>query len=279
MHRRHSLLALAALALAAGLPVRAQPAKVFRIGVAPHSSARVIIEMYQPLRQHLEKALYLSVEIVTAPDFTEFARRAVAQQYDLVITTGHQARLLQSDAAHLPLLTYKADFRAVALVFRDSPYQKPVDLAGAVALGLSPSSLVTLWGEHWLHRNNVTNVTMKYVSAADSTAQLVIKGEGAVAFHSLANYLSLSPGVQSQLRILAESVPMAGRVYVLNRRHAALHDKILAALWAFAETTEAQQYFARYKLQGYRALAPRELVEMEPYASEVRKVLAKPAGR
>ena len=34
------------------------------------------------------------VEIVTAPDFTEFARRAMAQDYDIAITTGHQARLL-----------------------------------------------------------------------------------------------------------------------------------------------------------------------------------------
>lgn len=88
-------------------PGQAAPAAnaPFRIGVAPHSSARVIIEMYQPLRLHLEQALHLPVEIVTAPDFTEFARRAMAQQYDIAITTGHQARLLQTDAGYLPLLT------------------------------------------------------------------------------------------------------------------------------------------------------------------------------
>ena len=102
----------------------AQPA-TFRIGVAPHSSARVIVGMYQPLRTHLEQALGQPVDIVTAPDFTEFARRAMQQQYDLAITTGHQARLLQTDAGYLPLLTYQSDFRAVALVARDKPYQQP----------------------------------------------------------------------------------------------------------------------------------------------------------
>lgn len=273
MNRRSALLVLLSLALP-GYGLADETANVFRVGVAPHSSARVIIEMYQPLRLHLEKALDQPVEIVTAPDFTEFARRAVLRQYDIAITTGHQARLLESDAGHLPLLTYKADFRAVALVAREAPYRKPADLAGTVVFGLSPSSLVTLWGEQWLHRNNVANVTMKYVSAADSTAQLLIKGEGAAAFHSLANYLNLAPAVQAQLRVLDESVPMPGRVYLLNGRHAARYDRIAAALWAFADTAEARQYFTRYKLQGYRALGARELIEMEPYASEVRKVLA-----
>lgn len=109
------LLFLPALCLAA-----AAPASSFRIGVAPHSSARVIIEMYQPLRQYLEQILQRPVEIVTAPDFTEFARRGMAQGYDIAITTGHQARLLQTDALYLPLLTYQADFKAVALVAAES---------------------------------------------------------------------------------------------------------------------------------------------------------------
>jgi phosphonate transport system substrate-binding protein len=66
---------------------------------------------------------------------------------------------------------------------------------------------------------------------------------------------------------------MAGRVYVLNAKLAKQADAITAALWAFAATPEAKQYFARYKLDGYRALEPRELVALEPYANEVRMAL------
>ena len=262
----------------------ARAAGAFRIGVAPHTSARVIVEMYQPLRLHLEGALQRPVEIVTSSDFTEFARRAMAQAYDLAITTGHQARLLQTDAGYLPLLTYLADFRAVALVAADSHYAAPRDLAGTTVFGLSESSLVTLWGLHWLQRNAVPRVNVRFVSAADSTAYLVLRGEGSCAFHSLANYRSLPAGVQAQLRILDQSLPMAGRVYMLNGRHKPLQERLLAGLWAFAGTSEAQHYFARYSLEGYRALEPRELVAMEPYANEVRQVLrrdavAVPAGR
>lgn len=246
---------------------------IFHLGVAPHTSARVILEMYQPLRLYLEKALGQTVIVETAPDFTEFGRRALNQEYDIAITTGHQARLYQVDAAYLPLITYKADFKAVALVAKKSRYHKPADLQGSTVLGLSPSSLVTLWGLHWLQKNNLNNVTVKYVSAADSVSHQVLAGEASLAFTSLANYQKLPQEQQDALKILAESEPMAGRVYMLNKRQASQQAKIDQALFAFAETEEGKKYFTQTRLDGYRKLRPRELEAMEPYAAETRLLL------
>ena len=246
---------------------------IFHLGVAPHTSARVILEMYQPLRLYLEKALGQTVIVETAPDFTEFGRRALNQEYDIAITTGHQARLYQVDAAYLPLITYKADFKAVALVAKKSRYHKPADLQGSTVLGLSPSSLVTLWGLHWLQKNNLNNVTVKYVSAADSVSHQVLAGEASLAFTSLANYQKLPQEQQDALKILAESEPMAGRVYMLNKRQASQQAKIEQALFAFAETEEGKKYFTQTRLDGYRKLRPRELEAMEPYAAETRLLL------
>lgn len=245
----------------------------FVLGVAPHTSARVILEMYQPLRLSLEKALSTTVEVVTAPDFTEFARRGLAQEYDLAVTTGHQARLLQTDAKYLPVLTYKADFKAVSVVVAGSAVRKPSDLAGKDVLGLSPSSLVTLWGQHWLKENRVETRPMRYVSASDSVAQLLVAGDAAAGFMSLANWQKLPPELQRQLRILAESKGMAGRVYVLNARLAARRQQIDAALWSFASTPEAKKYFDANQLEGYRKLKPGELESMDAYAAETRKTL------
>ena len=244
-----------------------------KIGVAPHTSARVILEQYQPLRTHLEKTLGTPVEILTAPDFTEFAKRAIAQDYDLAITTGHQARLLQTDAGYLPLLTYKAEFKAVAIVASKGNLKKPADLKGTTTLGLSPSSLVTLWGQHWLKGLHLGEIPMRYVSAADSVAQLLLAGDGSAGFISLANFQKLQPEVQAGLRILAESPAMAGRVYVLNARRASMKAKLDAALWSFAASREGKAYFEANKLEGYRKLKANELKAMDPYAAEVRENL------
>ena len=243
------------------------------IGVAPHTSARVILEMYQPLRQHLEKSLNMTVEIVTAPDFDTFARRGLAQEFDLAITTGHQARLFQVDAQYIPLLTYKAEFTAVALTKTSGPIHKPSDLNGKQVLGLSPVSQVTIWGMHWLKENRINTAPIRYVSASDSVAQLIISGEAVAGFTSMTNYLKLPPDVKTHLRVLAESKPMAGRVYVLNSRQAALQKKLQAALWDFAATPEAKKYFMSNNLEGYRKLRPDELKSMDPYTGEVRKIL------
>ena len=265
---------LAALSLFALTANAEEP--LFHLGVAPHTSARVILEMYQPLRLHLEKALGQPVAVETAPDFTEFARRAVRQEYDIAITTGHQARLYQTDAAYLPLMTYKSSFKAVALVAKKANIRRPADLKGKTVLGLSPSSLVTLWGLHWLKANNLGSLPVKYVSAADSTSQQVLAGEAGVAFTSMANYQKLPPEQQRALVILAESEPMAGRVYMLNKRRATQQKQIQQALLSFAESDEGKRYFEQTKLEGYRPLRPGELESMEPYASEVRQLLVTP---
>lgn len=257
-----------------GLSVMAQapsPA-IFRLGIAPHTSARVILEMYQPLRAQLEKALGVPVEVVTAPDFTEFAKRMLHQDYDIAVTTGHQARLAQTDGDYVPLITYSADFRAVTLVDGKSAFKTAKDLVGKQVLGLSSTSLVTLWGQHWLKQNGNAD-PIKYVSASDSVARLVLSGEAAAGFMSLANYQSLSRELQAQLRFMVISEPMAGRVYMLNKRQAARREVIDATLAAFAASAEGKAYFEKYKLDGYRRLKAKELEVMEPYAKEVRASL------
>ncbi len=246
---------------------------VLVIGIAPHTSPRVILEMYAPLRMYMEKTLGMSVEVVTAPNFDIFAQRGLAQEFDIAVTTGHQARLLQNDAKYIPLLTYKADFKAVALVSASGKIKAPSELQGRDVLGLSRSSLVTLWGQHWLTENNVVPKSIKYVSASDSVAQLVISGDAAAGFTSLANYQKLEQGVRDQLLILAESKPMAGRVYVLNNRRAAMQKEIDDALWAFAATPEAQKYFETNQLEGYRMLKSNEMEDMDIYADETRKLI------
>ncbi|MBV5318833.1 MAG: phosphate/phosphite/phosphonate ABC transporter substrate-binding protein [Desulfobulbaceae bacterium] len=271
MKRFHTVILLSLLLLlSTGL---ASAGDVFVIGVAPHTSPRVILEMYAPLRLHMEKTLGMPVEIVTAPNFDIFAQRCLAQEFDIAVTTGHQARLFQKDAHYSPLLTYKAEFKAVVLVLARGTMKEPSDLKEKDVLGLSPASLVTLWGQHWLAENKVAPKSIKYVSASDSVAQLIISGEAVAGFTSLANYQKLAPEVRNQLRILAESKPLAGRVYMLNNRRAAIQKEIVAALWAFAETAEAQKYFETNNLEGYRMLKPNEMEEMDIYADETRKLL------
>lgn len=265
-------LAIGLLGLAALLPP-ASAAENFRVGVAPHTSPRVIVTQYQPLRAALEKALGMSVTIVTARDFTAFAQNALRNDYDLAITTAHQAALLRDDAGFVPLLTYRADFEALAIVAENSPMRSPADLQGRPVLGLNPASLVTLWGENWLQQQQVQAKSMQYITASDSVAELVLSGEAAAGFVSLANLQRLPEKTRSGLRILAHSGPIPGRVYLLAPTHKARETLIRKTLAAFAESAPAKAYFEENKLGGYRPIDAAELDAMRPYADAVRRQL------
>ncbi len=271
MNRRMFLGLLAAIGAFAAPVVAAE--QVLRIGVAPHTSARVILEMYQPLREKLQADLGMPVEIQTAPDFSEYIRRALNREYDIAITTGHQARLLQTDAGYLPLLTYAAEFRSVAVVAKDSPLRRAAELRGATVLALGPTSLVSLWGIHWLETNGVRDVTKRFVSAADSVAQIILAGEAVAGFMSTANFQGLPPDARAGLRIFAQSAPMLGRVYMLNGAMVARRDQILSSLHAFAASPAGARYFESTGLGGYRGFARGEIEAMDPYARDVRAAL------
>jgi len=255
------------------MPCKSYASDSFVIGIAPHTSARVIIEMYQPLRHYLENALKTRVDIVTAPDFDTFAHRALNNSYDLVVTTGQQARLLQVDAGYIPLLTYKAIFKAVAVVPKNNRITTPADLKNTTVLGLSPTSQVTLWGRQWLNEKGLSSLPLAYVSASDSVARLILSSKASLGFMSFANFQKLPPNLRDQLKIYAESKQMPGRIYLLNKRKTAELKEMQTHLWKFAATNEAKQYFDSNKLEGYRNLYPHELESMNSYAAEVRRHL------
>jgi len=265
---------MTAMAAAAILPPTVGRAEeTLRIGVVPHTSARVVLEMYQPLRERLETELGRKVEIQTAPDFSSFLRRALDREYDIAITTGHQARLLQQDAGYLPLVTYDAEFRAVIVVAAQSPIRHPAELAGKTVIGLSPTSLVTQWGRHWVADHGIADVQTRYVSAADSVAQLLLADEAAAGFMSTANFQGLAPDVKARLRLFAQSEPMLGRVYMLTGALAEQRATILAALKAFAASPAGKSYFTSTALVGYRPVTSQDLAAMDPFAQEVRAML------
>lgn len=244
------------------------------IGIAPHTSARALFASYQPLRLFLQTRLQRDVRIVSAPNFAEFLHRALAGRYDIAITTGHQARVLQTDRGYLPLLTYQADFRVVWVKAVNNPnIHRLEDLNGRKVLSLGPGSLTGLWSQQQLAERGVVPASVDFVSASDSVIELIASGAVDAAALSQANIDRLSGNISSKLKVFEQSPSFLGRVYMLNPRLAHEYLTLREALAAFALTEAAQTYFQRSKLLGYRDVLPAELEIMEPYAQALREKL------
>lgn len=181
------------------------------IGIAPHTSARALFASYQPLRIFLQTRLQHDVRIVSAPNFEEFMRRALAGRYDIAITTGHQARLLQTDAGFLPLLTYQADFKVVWVkAANNQAIERLEDLNGRKVLSLGPGSLTWLWSRQQLAERGVAPANVGFVSASDSVAELVLAGNAAAAVLAQAGVDQLNVNISRQLQVFERSPSFLG---------------------------------------------------------------------
>ncbi len=134
--------------LAAGLlAISAQAATVFTLGILPNHSARTLATSYEPLRAYLAWHLKQPVRIESAADFTRFQERTRRGDFDLTLTAGHLARLVQKDAGFQPLAQFTPDHTALLMGFIDHPINAISQLRGrqvAVVDRLAATVMATL---------------------------------------------------------------------------------------------------------------------------------------
>ncbi len=247
------------------------------IGIAPHTSARALFSSYQPLRMFLINHLQRDVRVVSAPNFEAFLHRALDGRYDIVITTGHQARLLQKDAGWQPLVTYQADFSLVLIKATNNPKIKRVeDLDGRRFLTLGPGSLTALWGKQYLEERGIAPVEVDFVSASDSLAERVVAGAADAGALSQTGVDQLASNLRQKIQVFEHGPSVLGRTYMLSPRLSDDYRLMRAALDAFAQADEGLSYFQRNQLGGYRDVLPSELEAMDRYAEELRQLMAVP---
>ncbi len=253
-----------------------EPTAPFILGITPHASARELFNRYQPLRQFLQEHLRREVRIVSAPNFDEFLFRALDGRYDLAITTGPQARLLQLDAGWLPLATYQAELRMVIFTAaNNADVQRLEDLAGKRFIHMGISSITGAWSERLLKERGIVPGKIDALSASDSLAEWVASGAAAAGCISQAHMELLPEKLRGQLRIIERSEPLLGRVYVLNPRMISQSAKIRTLLDEFARSPAGVTYFQRSLGTGYRDITLTELESTEPFVQELRKTVAK----
>jgi phosphonate transport system substrate-binding protein len=236
------------------------------IGIAPHSSARIILESHASLRSFLETRFGKPVEIVTAPNFSEFARRSLQGQYDLLITSPHLALMAQEHAGYTPIMTYTQGLETVLVSLNETlPEKRPL-----AVFGLDPISFVTLTGlEELKLRGLITekNANVSYASASDSTALAVIQGKADIAIMSWPNYTKLNDEIKKQVAISWRSAPEPSRIYLMKPSKGIDAQAWQQAIEAFTTSPEGIAHLENNKLKAFRKLNNGELNSVRPLAN------------
>lgn len=224
------------------------------IGIAPHSSTRVILESHQDLRLFIEKYFDRPVRIVTAKNFSEFSKRSnEGTFYDLVLTSPNLAVLAQRMGSYTPIMTYKKGLSTIILskdknILKKGKY--PLDV-----IGLDPVSFPTLDAQEWLDKqgfNEDEKIRYTYTSATDSSIAILLNNHADMIIMSLPNYLKLLDNkMKDKVHVIYQSEPKPSRVYLAKDKDGITLDEWKKALEAFTKSKDGQNHL---KKQNWKVL-------------------------
>jgi len=273
----YSLKVILLVSLFSCLSVYGDEIKPIRIGIAPHSSARLIFESHQDIKNFLETSFHRPVQISTAKTFSEFSKQCndPDAKYDLILTSPNLAYLAQHLAHYIPLMTYTKGLEVMILGSSKDILQegrRPLKIAGQ-----DPVSFITLLGEVWFEDQGFKEgqdiVYHYYISASDSLAMLLLNHEVDLIMISLPNYLRLSDALKSKLPVIYHSAPKPSRIFMVKPSKEISLEKWKAVLEAFSKSKEGQHHLNVILLEGYKMLDTHSLDPMKELADKTFKRL------
>jgi len=229
-----------------------------RIGVAPHSSARIIYETHQDLKLFFEKHFNRPVDIVSAKSFSEFSKRSnEGTAYDLILTSPNLALLAKNLAQYEPLMTYTKGLETTILSIAPdvlSSAKRPLRVAGQ-----DPVSFSTLSAQAWLESKGLVegeDILYSYhTSASDSLAAILVSDQADLVIMSWPNYLNLGEDIKSKVTIFYHSPAAPSRIYLAKEGNGVSFKQWEEGLRAFAQSAEGAAHLEKTKLEGFKMIA------------------------
>lgn len=246
-----------------------------RVGIAPHSSPRILFESHIHVKLFLQEYFHREVQIVTAKSFAEFTKLSnEGKTYDMIITSSHLALLAHNKAYYEPLMSYTKGIEIV-IVARNKEILKNSKRPLKV-LAQGNISLSTLLAQEWLEKKGLEegrDVMYNYdISASDTLAILLINEEVDIAIMSWPNYMKLHDEQKETIHVLYKSPSLPyNRTYAVKEGSGISLMQWEEALKAFSLSPLGQKHLEVDKLGNFRMISVEELQNLEPLATKTLK--------
>ena len=247
-----------------------------KIGIAPHSSTRVILESHQDLRLFLENYFKRPVQILTAKNFSEFTKRSdEGTYYDLILTSPNLAVLAQKLGGYKPIMTYSKGLSTILLA-TDKNILESKKLPLHV-IGLDPVSFPTLDAQDWLEKNGFEDgkeIKYTYTSATDSSISTLLNNNADMIIMSLPNYIKLmTKEIKDLVHIIYQSEPKPSRIYLAKSADGITLEEWETALDAFSKSPEGKSHLEITKLEGFKKIEQKDLDSLGSIADKTMERL------
>lgn len=273
---RHFIRLGAMLLLVAHQPLWADP-EPLRVGIVPYLTANVLMTLFQPVRQHLEKGLGQPVELFTAADVKTFVKRTQRPDFDLVITAAHQARLAQLDGGYLPLARFSGPLHAALAVASDAGLRGLTDLRGKRVAITDRSILVNIAMLQILAEQGIAekDLILVPVNSQNNAILAVTRGDADAAIIAHFTLDQIPQEQKAGIRLLYRS-PALPNITLLAKStlKPEVRQRLQQTLLSLPATGDGAAFLEKSRFQGIVAADERFMKTLDIYLTETRRQLA-----
>jgi len=226
------------------------------IGVVPNISARIINTNYQPMADYFEKGLGRKVAVTTGTNFPNFYQRALANEFQIMVTTPNLARVSQVDGNWEAVAVFEPEIPGllVGLAGRQNNLEF---LRGKKLAVANPQSLVALSGINWLSSQGFVNgkdYEILRIANDDSLGISLKTGDAAFAVMSQGEFNTKDAELKKILSPVNTFVKLPGFFIMVNATvSSAEKQKMKTLILDFPKSEQAKQFFT---LTGFTGLNP-----------------------
>jgi phosphonate transport system substrate-binding protein len=231
-------------------------------GVVPQQSASTLAQLWTPILQYLSKQTGYSLPFKTAPDIPEFERRLAAGEYDLAYMNPYHYTVFHRSPGYQAFAKEKdRRIQGILVVRKDSPYQRPEDLAGQTLVFPAPAAFAaSVLPRVSLTRQGIA-FTAKYVASHDSVYLAVAKGLYPAGGGIKRTFDTIAPETRDQLRILWTTDAYTPHAIAAHPRvPAAVVRKVQEAMTAMHQDPQGR---ALLEASGFQGIAPAQDAEWD----------------
>ena len=263
------------------LPLRglaAAPAGEMSFGVEPMLSARTLATAFQSFRDFLGERSGAKFVLDTAPNYDQFVRQLLAGEFDMAFIGPHSSLLAGQKAGYVPLFKCDGSMKAVLIVDKNSSYQKALDLKGMTVALPDHLTLGAMLGTEFFRpplSATPVDVSFKFNDYSNSAAMMLVRGDASAAVVILQTLRVMSPEIQKNVRILAESKPVPHMMIVVHpRMPVEKRAKLRDAIVEFTRITDPKRnIFVQSCSPSDKFLTEQDARQLAPYVEELRRRL------
>lgn len=237
-----------------------------RFGTLPVISTRRAYEIYAPLIEYFEKSLDQTISLETPPDFKKMYQRILKNDFDLLLSPPHIARLAQKSGWH-PLVMCQPGHHSELLVSAGDGPKTLGEFRGQTIAVLDKSALVVIiMLEALAKKGFIVNRDFKMIETRTyESSELAVKQGVAQAM------IARSQGILGQedrnhMQVLFQAGALPGYVIIaapsVPKRQQQIWQK---QLLAFSTTPEARLFLSNLGYETFGTANEARMKQLDPY--------------